>query len=481
MRTLALTLLAAPLLAAAPPAPWFVGPSHWPVERILPNLERHLAEHPDDHEVRFARARVHAWAFQYGLRFVGVSHKLAKEASTSALAQALSPDYQQRDYVLPLEDRYERLLKPEARATHLAAALTDYLALQALLVERPEFLLGFANLLESGAELIPDLELDVPTSLGWTEPSAEDSVAICAHIQALADLERGPEAETALKGPAELPKALRQLWTARSSAEELRRAAARRLLTHALLARARDAYLRAFELARARDHAEEYRLDPDTRLPVFHDRTSFDAARGALRLAQERGLGGLAPETERFLSQELELLAARPSHEDTTPILFALDGCPSLEELTTPHLSVPFDLDGDAVMELWPWITPQAAWLVWDPEETGEITSGRQLFGTASGWFAFPDGYAVLAALDDDGDGALRGAELTGLRAWFDRDTDGVSDRGEVVSVTELGIVALATTATHRLGASLASSAGLELADGRILPTYDWVLAPVEE
>ena len=480
MRTLALALLAAPLLAAAPPAPWFLGPTHWPIERILPNLDRHLAEHPDDHEVRFARARVHAWAFQYGLAFVGANPSLAKDADPAALAKALRPDDQQRDYVFPLEDKYARLLKPEQRAPHLAAALSDYLALLSPLVERPEFLLGFANLLESGAELIPDLELDVPTSLGWNEPSAEDSVAICAHIHALADPERGPEAETALKAPAELPKALRQLWTARASAEELRRAAARRLLTHALLARARDAYLRAFELARARDHGEEYRLHPDTRLPVFCDMTSFDAARGALRLAQERGLGGLAPETERFLGEELELLAGRPRSEDTTPIVFALDGCPSLDELTTPNLTVPFDLDGDAVMELWPWIAPNAAWLVWDPEETGEITSGRQLFGTASGWFSFPDGYAVLAALDDDGDGALRGAELAGLRAWFDRDTDGVSDRGEVVSVTELGIVALATTATDRLGASLANPAGLELADGRILPTYDWVLAPVD-
>jgi len=481
MRTLALALIAAPLLAAAPPAPWFLGPTHWPIERLLPNLDRHLGEHPDDHEVRFARARVHAWAFQYGLAFVGAQGVFEKVNEPGVFARDLAEDYRQREHVLALEERYQRLLKPEQRAPHLAAALSDYLALQAPLVERPEFLLGFANLLESGAELIPDLELDVPASLGWSEPSAEDSVAICAHIHALADPERGPEAEAALKAPAEFPKALRQLWTARSSAEELRRAAARRLLTHALLARARDAYLRAFELAYARDRAEDHRLDPTTGAPIFRDMTTDDAARGCLRIARERGLGGLEPAFEARLDSELAQLAGRPRSEDTTPIVFALDGCPSLDELTLPNLTVPFDLDGDAVMELWPWIAPDAAWLVWDPEETGEITSGRQLFGTASGWFSFPDGYAVLAALDDDGDGELRGAELTGLRAWFDRDTDGVSDRGEVVSLIELGIVALATTATHRLGASLASSAGLELADGRVLPTYDWVLAPVEE
>lgn len=477
MRTLALALLAAPLLATAPPAPWFLGPSHWPIERILPNLDRHLGEHPDDHEVRFARARVHAWAFQFGMSHVGSYQKLE---DAPKVAEHLPEDYIQREWVLPRKEVQESLLAAGERAQHLSAAFADYLALLAPLVERPEFQLRFANLLESGAELIPDVEIDVPAALGWSEPSAEDSVAICARIHALADAERGPEAEAALQAPEELAKALRQLWTARSSAEPLRRASARRLLAHALLLRARDAYLRAFELARARDHGDQERLDPRTGLPWVRDMTTFDAAQGCLRLAVDRDLGGLAPETETFLRQELAQLLDRPRHEDSSPIVFALGGCPALDELTLPNLAVPFDLDGDAVMELWPWIAPQAAWLVWDPEEKGEITSGRQLFGTASGWFGFPDGYAVLAALDDDADGALRGRELTGLRAWFDRDTDGVSDKGEVVSITELGIVALATNPTERLGASLGNQAGLELADGRVLPTYDWVLAPLE-
>ena len=137
---------------------------------------------------------------------------------------------------------------------------------------------------------------------------------------------------------------------------------------------------------------------------------------------------------------------------------------------------MPFDLDGDGIDELWPWLTPDAGWLVWDPENRGEITSGRQLFGSASAWLFFSDGYRVLDALDDDRDGELRGRELAGIRVWFDRDTDGVSDHGEVVSVEDLGIVALATQSTLTLGRSPANLCGAELADGRVLPTYDWVL-----
>ena len=109
-----------------------------------------------------------------------------------------------------------------------------------------------------------------------------------------------------------------------------------------------------------------------------------------------------------------------------------------------------------------------------------ESVSGRQLFGSASAWLFFEDGYRVLDALDDDRSGELRGAELAGIAVWFDRDIDGVSDRGEVVPVEALGIVALATEATERIGRSLGNPCGLELADGRILPTYDWVLSASE-
>ena len=43
-----------------------------------------------------------------------------------------------------------------------------------------------------------------------------------------------------------------------------------------------------------------------------------------------------------------------------------------------------------------------------------------------------------------------------------------------------VGIVALATEATERIGRSLGHLGGAELADGRRVPTYDWVLAPAQ-
>ena len=72
----------------------------------------------------------------------------------------------------------------------------------------------------------------------------------------------------------------------------------------------------------------------------------------------------------------------------------------------------------------------------------------------------------------------VRAEELAGIAVWFDRDSDGVSGPGEVVPVEELGIAALSTEATGHVGLSPANPLGLELADGRRLPTWDWVTSP---
>lgn len=85
----------------------------------------------------------------------------------------------------------------------------------------------------------------------------------------------------------------------------------------------------------------------------------------------------------------------------------------------------------------------------------------------------------ALRALDDDGDGEVRGAELRGLALWHDRNRNGVSERGEVRPVTACGIAALSTVydvdATHPHEIPW-SSAGVRFVDGTIRPTFDVVL-----
>jgi hypothetical protein len=91
----------------------------------------------------------------------------------------------------------------------------------------------------------------------------------------------------------------------------------------------------------------------------------------------------------------------------------------------------------------------------------------------------FADGYRPLDALDDDRDGRLAAAELAGLAVWLDRDTNGRSEPGEVIPIENLPIASLATRATSVEEGSPANRSGLTLSDGRVLPTYDWIVPVV--
>ena len=65
------------------------------------------------------------------------------------------------------------------------------------------------------------------------------------------------------------------------------------------------------------------------------------------------------------------------------------------------------------------WIVP--AWLVFDRRGTGSITSGLQLFGSVTFWLFWENGYDALRSLDDNGDGAIAGADRHRLGAQRDQ------------------------------------------------------------
>ena len=125
------------------------------------------------------------------------------------------------------------------------------------------------------------------------------------------------------------------------------------------------------------------------------------------------------------------------------------------------------------------WITPQAGWLVFDHDGQGQVTSGLQLFGNVTFWLFWPDGYAALSALDDDGNGQLDQDELEGLAIWRDANGNGVSDPGEVRPVSAWGVRALSCASqTHSTGIRF-NPAGAEFSDGTTRPTYDWIAESV--
>ncbi|MGD2134095.1 MAG: hypothetical protein PVI23_14980 [Maricaulaceae bacterium] len=159
-----------------------------------------------------------------------------------------------------------------------------------------------------------------------------------------------------------------------------------------------------------------------------------------------------------------------------TPILAPLEADLPFNALVDPDAAVAFDLDGSGLDRQWGWITPDAAWLVWDPAGEARIESGLQMFGSISFFAFWDDGYQALSALDDNHDEVLSGIELEGLAFWTDADSNGVSDPGEVRPVTEHGVAAIATRSVPYTEGFPYQPVGLTMTDGTTRATYDWIM-----
>jgi hypothetical protein len=104
-----------------------------------------------------------------------------------------------------------------------------------------------------------------------------------------------------------------------------------------------------------------------------------------------------------------------------------------------------------------------------------------QLFGGVTFWMFWDNGYQALAALDNSGDSKLSGDELMGLAIWHDRNTNGISEPGEVKPLAEYGITSISCRwerdTSHPDGIAY-SPEGITFRDGTTRPTYDIVLQP---
>lgn len=133
-----------------------------------------------------------------------------------------------------------------------------------------------------------------------------------------------------------------------------------------------------------------------------------------------------------------------------------------------------------------------------DYNGSGKITSATQLFGdwTFGGkrysslatseksdlslesqkW---ENGYEALSSLDTNSDGEVSGKELDGIVLWFDNNRDGISDKGEVKKLSEVGITKLFynTDTKDELTGSIYANKGYErIVDGKAVigRSVDW-------
>jgi len=233
--------------------------------------------------------------------------------------------------------------------------------------------------------------------------------------------------------------------------------------------------LAAYQLGRDEALAED-----SVFLPFYP--VAYEAGKAYARLLEENNL---PPENDQILAQISDVIDAIDKLPMAiTPIVFRVTGdAPTMLEDLLADESTPvlFDLDADGEPELRPWVNPDTAILVWDPNNTGQITSGQQLFGNMTFFMLFSNGYRALDSLDNNRDGQLSGEELTGLSLWHDANTNGISEPGEVTPIGQTHIQSIATQQTASHGIHPMNAAGLTLEDGSTRPTWDWIIPAVAQ
>lgn len=445
----------------------FALPSDAPVGRLVANISAHLRDHPNDAEGHYVLGRVHCFAFVCRTRrleyhegqgpFPFISDR---QIWSTMFGKARHPIDQTPPTTAELGAHLTEGIRNLEKAVRLAPKNTQYR-------------LGLAYLLEEGAGRASD---------SGVHPSAKET----SDAKQSAEFERSITDLTAkdeLKRNAAIEILIRNLDASAVNLFRHRNDADPKLQNHVrlLLSRYwREQALREYTTVFNESYRNTEKDAAAGEITTLDMPISWEAGVAIVRLIE-----GRSPQNDGERSL-IERVRSHHKYLDAhivnavTPIIFRIDGDFPLAELLSPFRVTRFNLDGRGRNVEWPWVRPETAFLVWDPSGMGDIRSGRQLFGSATWWMFFRDGYHVMYALDDDRNGWLEGRELLGISAWLDRNSNGISDPGEVHTVSSLGIVGLDVRATTQVGRSPTNPRGLKMADGRLLPTYDWVTSPIE-
>lgn len=197
--------------------------------------------------------------------------------------------------------------------------------------------------------------------------------------------------------------------------------------------------------------------------------TAFSAS-GVIRTADGKeirfNLSLVMARSYRETREETMLFGAAAQHNVKDPLVLNFDGAAS----QLHSVRVPFDLDGDGILEEVPLLRGDRGYLALDLNNNGQIDSGKELFGPISG-----NGFADLAQYDADGNGWIDENDpvFDALRVWM-QDADG----GTLATLKEKGVGAIflgrsdtpfALNDAANNGLGIVRSSGLYLSeDGRV-------------
>ncbi len=459
-------------------------PTPTPVERIVRNIQAFTEENPDNAQGHYLLGRAHSLAFTLQAERIGLWS--SRSDSTDDLPRIPDRSFQHNEatsraiFWAPSEPM-PRPLPLDVSIAHLKSSLRAFERAIELDQTRAECHLGYAYVVDQASHLAPLVDF-VPGSAASQTPPEETATRARVAIQWAGFSSEWADGRS-LKARAWLNEH-RELVVAELLAHRAYPKSEVQAIVAAILKRywrdiAADHYYTANTLGIKADQKIE-----EEPLRGLHSLVSYESGKSFERLVKlfegEDGRVPLARASQlQTVGKNIAFLDAKPENYAITPIVLALDCRRSLREMLAETTTVEFDLDGDGIVELWPWVKPNTGFLVWDHDGSGTVTSGQQLFGSVTWWMFFDDGYAALDALDDNRDGWIREAERCGLAVWFDRNSNGISDAGEIRSLESHGIAALAVRATTIEEGCPAAPVGLVLEDGTALPTYDWITSPV--
>ena len=161
--------------------------------------------------------------------------------------------------------------------------------------------------------------------------------------------------------------------------------------------------------------------------------------------------GSVLTQDGKEISFSLNLSMSRSYYEETSvsirmgdarlkdPLVLNFNG--TAAQLTDTRFR--FDLDADGEMDSISFVKPGSGFLALDRNQDGKVNDGSELFGALSG-----DGYAELAALDDDGNGWIdeNDSAYQDLRVWS-KDAQG-NDQLQTLQAANVGAISLAQMAT---------------------------------
>lgn len=160
------------------------------------------------------------------------------------------------------------------------------------------------------------------------------------------------------------------------------------------------------------------------------------------------------------------------------PLVLDLDG-DGIETLDIDETNIAFDMNNDNFAEKIGWLNGDDAFLVVDKNNNGKIDNQSEMFGSET-----TKGFNDLQAYDSNNDYIIdsRDSLFSELKLWQDINENGITDEGELKSLTDAGIKSInlgfnTINQTEKNGNYIAEGSTYTKNDGTVGNAYDVLFA----